>query len=152
MTGDAIPVVAGLAVGIGFIVLFILWSNMRSLNANDYLVIGNNNEVVKSFLQIFPDSYSTVEEFQDNATHREWARLYYTTSERRTGDNRYDIPVALYVLMDERGRPILFNIYCSTGDSADGARIWDTSQARRFLDRSEVCQEAMGIKLGSPRL
>lgn len=90
--------VAGLAVGVGFVILISSWSAFSPMHAGDYIRIGNSNGLVKSFLQIFPDAYVTAEEHIDNSTGTKWVSLYYTTSEPWNGDNRYEIPVSLRVI------------------------------------------------------
>jgi hypothetical protein len=77
---NAAPVIAGLAAGVGFVVLISLQSVFTPLHTSDYIRIGNSNGLVRSFLQTFPETYVTAQEYTINATGAKGVILYYTAS------------------------------------------------------------------------
>jgi hypothetical protein len=138
----AVPVIAGLAVGLCFVVLFSIWSAFSSLNASDFAKRANSNGVVRSFLQIFPDAYVSV---QDSSNSSQVRAVLYAVSMPWSQETEYDVPVPIYLraVFSETGYPIMFHVYCQTEDEMEVRRIWLSTHARLVFERSEVCQKAL---------
>jgi len=136
-----VPVIGGLAVGICFVLIISIWSAFSPLNESDFAKRANANVLVRSFLQIFPDAYISVQDISEGSQSR---TVLYTVSMPWSDENQYDIPVYLRALFSERGYPIIFHIHCQPeGGSEPYHRISEPSHTRRVIEQSEDCQKAL---------
>ena len=132
---------AGLAVGICFVLIISIWSAFSPLNESDFAKRANANVLVRSFLQIFPDAYVTV---GDTSTNPPVRAVLYTVSMPWSEENQYDIPIYLRAVFSERGYPIIFHIHCQPeGGSGPYHRISEPSHTRSVIEQSEDCQKAL---------
>ena len=135
------PVIAGLAVGICFVLIIAIWSAFSPLNASDFAKRANAIVLVRSFLQIFPDAYVSVQDISNGSQTR---TVLYTVSMPWSEENQYDIPIDLRAVFSERGYPIIFHIHCQPEGGAEPYhRVSEPWHIRHVIEQSEDCQKAL---------
>ena len=135
-----VPVIGGMAVGIWFVLIISIWSAFSPLNESDFAKRANANVLVRSFLQIFPDAYISVQDISNGSQTR---TVLYTVSMPWSEENQYDIPIYLRAVFSERGYPIIFHIHCQPDGGEPYQRIWEPGHAKYYIERSEHCQKAL---------